>query len=366
MPVVGSRLRGDRGTVALLLAATALASACRVAAPAAAEDDDAAAAATNGSGGAGSGGAGSGGEDPPACDAYDPRPNVPEVLIGPTGLQNALTGLMDAAQSEIALSMYQLGSSGCVDGLIRAHQRGVVVRVQIDANQTVNDNPRSELEGAGIEVRSAPSEFSHAHSKVMIVDDAFAVVMSANMNVYSMSSERNYGVINRDAQDVADLGAIFERDWAGQGTVDLSCTRLIVSPENARQRLVSFVEGAEASLDLAVMYVSDSEVLAAVKARAQAGVPVRVLLANPEWIDSNPETATELSAAGIETRYLYEYELHAKLVVADGVPFVGSENMSFNSLENNREVGLFVTESEPAAAIVSQFETDWAAGVTAP
>ena len=65
-----------------------------------------------------------------------------------------------------------------------------------------------------------------------------------------------------------------------------------------------------------------------------------MLLANPEWIDNNPATAAELKAAGVQTRYLYAAELHAKLVIADGVALVGSENMSFNSLENNREVGM--------------------------
>ena len=49
--------------------------------------------------------------------------------------------------------------------------------------------------------------------------------------------------------------------------------------------------------------------------------------------------------------------------MADGVAFVGSENMSWTSLEKNREVGLFVTEPEPAAVIQQQVEADWAAGI---
>ena len=181
----------------------------------------------------GPGGAGQGGQGQlePACDAYAPRPAVPELLIGPTGLQNTLIGLMDAAVESIDVMMYQFGCNPCVAGLVAAQNRGVKVRVSLDGDQYINDSARTSLENAGVEVRSAPSEFNHAHAKVMIVDGQLAVVMSANMNIYSMASERNYGVIDRDPQDVAQVQAIFERDFNGSGEVDVSCTRLIVSPE---------------------------------------------------------------------------------------------------------------------------------------
>ncbi len=52
--------------------------------------------------------------------------------------------------------------------------------------------------------------------------------------------------------------------------------------------------------------------------------------------------------------------------MADRVPFVGSQNLSTNALENNREIGVVVTEPAPAATIAAQFEADWAAGTVAP
>jgi len=104
-------------------------------------------------------------------------------------------------------------------------------------------------------------------------------------------------------------------------------------------------------------------VMSAVKAKAAGGTQVRVLLAMPEWISDNTATAAELQAAGIPAKFLYTYELHAKLVIADGVALVGSQNMSYNSIENNREVGMLVTEQAPAAQIAQQFNTDWNQGV---
>lgn len=318
-----------------------------------------------GTGGGVVGGNGTGGELPPACDAYIPRPTPPEVLIGPTGLRTALVNLMNGAQSEILLTMYELDCAQCTGGLIDAHNRGVNVRVLLDFNQDWdNADAIDELNAAGVPLQPSPYEFNHAHAKVMIIDGQAAVIMSANMNPYSMSSERNYGVIDRDPQDVADLIKIFERDWADDGTaIDVSCTRLLVAPENARERLIEHINRAQTNLDLAVMYMSDNEVMSAVKQKAAAGVQVRVLLAHPEWIDDNVATAAEVEAAGATARFFYEWELHAKLVMADGIPLVGSINMSYNSLENNREVAVMVTEEAPRAQIAQQFEEDWSDGV---
>ena len=359
-------LRGARW--ALVLAATvAVAAGCTAEETTSGAGGHPASSGSGGSGLVGGGGVGGGGGTlPPACDPYVPRATAPEAIIAPTGLQNTLLGLMNEAQTDLSLMMYQLTVSGLVNGLIDAHQRGVNVRVLLDYGQGANDWAISQLSNAGVPLKAAPAEFSHAHAKVMILDGSRAVVMSANMNSYSMSSERNYGIIDHDPQDISQLQAIFERDWEGQGPIDLSCSRLIVSPQNARQHIIQFIQGATQQLDLAVMYLTDNDVETAVKARASAGVPVRVLLANPEWIDSNPATAASLSAAGIETRYLYTKELHAKLIIADGVAFVGSENLSYNSLNNNRELGLLVTEPEPAALIVERFEGDWVAGTAAP
>lgn len=319
-----------------------------------------------GAGGAGSGAQGQGGVQPPACDAFVPRWVEPEVVIGPTGLQNKIVALMDSAQNDIFLTMYQLTCSACVSGLVNAKNRGVNVRVILDYDQFSNNSSKNTLINAGISVKDAPSEFVHAHAKVMVIDQSVALVMSANMNVYSMSSERNYGVIDRDPQDVSQLLAILERDWAGSGAIDTSCTRLIISPENSRARVLELINSATQTLDFEIMYISDSEVKNAIKTKMSQGVQVRVLFAMPEWIDENVATAQELKAAGAQTKYLYTYEIHAKLVVADGVALVASHNMSYNSLENNREVGMLVTETGPAATITQQFATDWAQGTPAP
>jgi phosphatidylserine/phosphatidylglycerophosphate/cardiolipin synthase-like enzyme len=93
-------------------------------------------------------------------------------------------------------------------------------------------------------------------------------------------------------------------------------------------------------------------------------VTVRVLLASPNWIDSNGELAAELAAAAVPVKYLLTAEPHAKLIVADDVALVGSQNLSYTSLNRNRELGVLVSDPDPVARIAQQFTADWQAGVS--
>lgn len=351
-----------------LLVASALLGACT--------DDSASGGATSSAGGAdggsqpvgGSSDGGVGGQNQggspfvESCDPFEARTSAPEMWVLPDGFTQNVVDLADSATTTLDLMMYQFTIQAIADALVSAHQRGVVVRVLLDPDQGVNDSVRTKLTNAGIEVRDAPAEFSYAHAKVLVVDGERALVSSGNFNSYSASTERNYAVVDEATDDVADLLAIFEHDWSG-AALDLSCTRLVVSPENARARLTQLIGSATTNLDLAVMYLSDYDLRDAVQARAMAGVPVRILLADPGWIDGNAQAAVDLQAMGAEVKFSVDYELHAKLIIADSTVFVGSENLSYTALNSNREVGVLITEEAPSALARQTFELDWANGV---
>lgn len=55
--------------------------------------------------------------------------------------------------------------------------------------------------------------------------------------------------------------------------------------------------------------------------------------------------------------------LHTRMIQADGVALVGSENMSETSLTKNRELGGLVFEPTGAAVVHTQYEADWAAAI---
>jgi phosphatidylserine/phosphatidylglycerophosphate/cardiolipin synthase-like enzyme len=296
-----------------------------------------------------------------------PRSVTPELYVGPTGLEARMIEFIDDAQTSLDLQMYLFTTDTIADAVIAAHDRGVAVRVVLDPDHEGNPDVRGRLQAAGVTTRDAPASYPYAHAKYMIIDGDRAVIQSANFNFTSMAYERNYGIVDRDPRDLADLQRVFDTDWAGTAAPtqpDLSCSRLIVTPVNARSRVVALIASATATLDVEVIYLSDPNVRTAVVDAHARGVAVRVLLASIADYPDNADTVTFLQNAGVPTKVATSLSIHAKMIIADGVVLVGSQNMSNSALIMNREVGVLVFEAAPAAIAIAQFATDWAGAAT--
>lgn len=304
--------------------------------------------------------------DNPSCmtSVTTPRAAPPEVFVGPTGLETKLGSFIDQAKTSIDLQMYLFNDKVLRDKLIAAQGRGVTVRVILDPDEAANPATKTALLGGNVQTRYATKIYDFSHAKYMVLDGSKAVIMSMNFNVGAMDSERNYGFSETDPDDVADLEAIFAMDWAAAGNetaqpADLSCTRLVVSPNNSKQRVLSLINGSKTELMFEAQYISDTTVRNAIGAAKARGVDVRVILEDPSEQPDNADTQTFLANVGIPVKYAVDFYCHAKLIIADHVAFVGSENYSLTSLTMNREVGALVFEPGPEGTIESQFEDDW-------
>jgi phosphatidylserine/phosphatidylglycerophosphate/cardiolipin synthase-like enzyme len=261
--------------------------------------------------------------------------------------------------------MYSFSELPLADHVIAAHDRGVAVRVILDAGESGNDSIRQRFAQNSVPTRNAPAIYTYAHAKYMVLDGETGVIMSMNFDSGAMNDERNYGFVDRDAEDVADLQRIHTMDWAAGGDqaprpANLACTRLIVSPDNSLARVLAVIGGAQHTLDIEAQYITDSQVSSAVVAAALRGVAVRVILEDPAQQAGNGDVGAAFGSAGIPVQYaVAQFYVHAKLIVADGVPFIGSENYSQTSLSMNREVGGLVFESDSAQIVQAQFAADW-------
>lgn len=305
--------------------------------------------------------------DGTGCTALTPRAQPVESFVGPSGLQARMGDLIDGAQESLDIQMYLFTVKELANKIVAAKNRGVTVRLLLDPDHDGNLNVTPILTSGGVNWKNAPSLYTFSHAKYLIVDKTEAVIMSMNWNVDAMINERNYGIVDRDPEDVADLQAIFNADWtvANGGApmpADLTCTRLIVSPTNSKVRLLDHIKSATSTLDIAVMYISESSVRTEILNAKNRGVTVRVIISDPA-----DESVAPFKAAGIQVKEpSSSIFLHAKLIIADNVAFVGSENMSFTSLSKNREVGALVFEPSAFAPIQTQFNSDWSAGSTIP
>jgi phosphatidylserine/phosphatidylglycerophosphate/cardiolipin synthase-like enzyme len=249
--------------------------------------------------------------------------------------------------------------------LVAKAKAKVSVRVILDGNaqRTFNQPAFDGLSKAGVEVKWSSPQFSFMHAKSFVVDDREAVISTGNYPAKLVAHERNYVAVDDDKADVKTVMNVFDADFAGDDPI-LTCTRLLVSPVNSKERLVDLIGSAKTSLHIESLELDDADVIAAILDRKAAGLDVRVVLADPAWRNksTNGSTAKKLLAKGIPTRYipLARMLVHVKSILVDGArAYMGSENLTTTSLEKNREIGLVVTDKEPLATMGATFEEDF-------
>jgi phosphatidylserine/phosphatidylglycerophosphate/cardiolipin synthase-like enzyme len=133
---------------------------------------------------------------------------------------------------------------------------------------------------------------------------------------------------------------------------------------SSRTRILALINSATKTLDIESLEFGDSQVEQAVAAKAKAGVAVRLLLSDPGFYSGILEAVNKMEALGVTPRDLVTPNLHLKSILVDGATvYAGSENLSENSLDKNREVGLIFTQPDIFATIQATFDKDWAASV---
>jgi len=297
----------------------------------------------------------------PACSPLVPRMKPLEVSVLPDAGATPFVSVLARATKTIRVMVYELGTGPIIDTLEAKARAGVKVQMILDvAQMSVNQKYMDRLKAAGADVIWSDTAFQYMHAKVLVVDETEAVISTGNYAAFRMNIERNFAVHDSDPGDVDVLVKLFDADFARKAP-ELDCTRLLVSPVNAKQRLLDFVASAKTEIVIESMQLADDDVRNALAARRAAGVNVRVVLADTGWIPANADAATFLAAHDIEARQMKAPAVHVKAAVVDGqLAYAGSINLSWTSLTKNREVGLLVTEPANVTMMHDTFEKDWA------
>jgi phosphatidylserine/phosphatidylglycerophosphate/cardiolipin synthase-like enzyme len=272
---------------------------------------------------------------------------------------------LDNAKDSIRLKAYLLTHRNVVAALKDAAQRGVSVRLILELNphgRAADPNLVRDLKESGVQVKGDSQVFNYTHEKTMVIDDELAFVMTGNLTTSSFRFNREYGIISRDPRDVAEVAAVFEADWERVG-IDLSESRLIWAPDNARQRILAVIDQAQSTLDIEHQNMQDPEITRHIEAALRRGVQVRII-SSPRYPieeDIDEPGRDELRRAGAQVRYFNDPYIHAKALLIDGRQgLVGSQNLTTNSIDFNREAGILFDESGAVARLAAQFEADWA------
>ncbi len=294
-------------------------------------------------------------------------PSVQLFVEPDEGVQPVVRFIASAHQS-LDVAMYLLNDRDVMTALLAAGQRGVRVRVMLEEHPygegPGNGASYERLKGGGLRVAWSPATFRLSHDKYAIADRKVALVGTANWTHAAFTSNREYLVEDTDATDVTQLAALFDADW-NRSAVQLQDPNLVVSPLTSRTRVASLIETAQREIELETEELQDAAIIATLGRAARRGVTVRAIVAAPtEGADANRPGRERLVAEGAQVRVLRQPYVHAKDIVVDGrEAFVGSENISSASLDENREVGLLIGDPTAIHRLTETFDRDWQAAL---
>jgi cardiolipin synthase len=288
------------------------------------------------------------------------RPAAVALHVLPEAGARPLLRSLEAATTSIDLEVYLLSHPQVIAALGSARARGVRTRVLLEQRPFGggdNATAFAELQRIGVEARWSGPAFRLTHAKTLVVDRARAWVMTANLTRAAFQSNREYLAALADPEQVSELAALFEADW-DRTALQPRADGLVVSPSNARARIGELIAGASESLDLEAEELVDAESVRRLGEAAARGVTVRVVM-SPGANDAGREA---LARAGGNVRSLARPYVHAKMILADDARlYVGSVNLTAQSLDRNREVGVLLTAGPALELARSTFERDWRA-----
>ncbi len=287
-----------------------------------------------------------------------------QALPAPTR-KGVVLDVIRAATQSLDAGLYLITDTTIAQALVDARNRQVEVRVVIDDSQhtsQANTTALNMLESAGIAV-TRPQAFTYHHAKYLIADGKVALIMTCNFSNSSFNDNREVVVRVTDLGLLSELQTIFNADFDGVEPPLSEDTRLVVSPVNTRDKLAGLIGNAASRIIVAMQSVDDNETVYQLIERHQAGVEVRVMIADPSVYGKSGD-AQWLKDRGIAVRYLPVslLYLHEKVIIADDASFVGSVNLTYTSITQNREIGV-IGDQTLTTTVLPQVEADWDAAV---
>jgi len=274
-----------------------------------------------------------------------------KLIVEPeSGVTPVLTAIK-AAKKSIDVLIFRLDRSEVAQALQAAVVRGVHVRALTAHTNRGGDKRLRKLEmqllEGGVTVSRTADDLVRYHGKMMIVDDAILHVYGFNFTTHDMERSRSFGVITRNKRLVAEAQKLFNADFDRQPYV-AGYERIIVSPENSRDRLAAFLRAARREILIYDPHVTDDMMLKILSERAKAGVDVKII--------GKVESKWELKAERFPGK-----NLHVRAIVRDGRrAFIGSQSLRKLELDKRREVGVVIANETIVRQIQEIFAEDWA------
>lgn len=292
-----------------------------------------------------------------------------QLLVMPEDGAQAVVALIDQAQEHLRIKQFKLQSEDIEQALLRAHQRGVTVRVMLNPHTSGGDRWNDEafalLQGWGIDVAWTSEAFPVTHEKSLVVDRSCALVATFNLSDKYFTETRDYGVVSYSPALVEQVIAGFEADWNREFFHPDLAVGLVWSSVHSRGQMARIIDLANKSLWIQHPKFVDAVILERIISARERGVKVRLLCGGKrgisDWdIYDTFSSFRVMERFGVKIRRQKDLKLHAKLMLVDGVfAQTGSMNIDRSAFDVRRELGIESDSPAVVERLKATFQADW-------
>jgi cardiolipin synthase A/B len=274
------------------------------------------------------------------------------------------------AKKTLQIRMFLFTDPELINAVIAAKRRGVKVRVMLNparrGGESENDETKTKLAHAGIEVIDSNPVFDLTHQKSMVIDGETGFIESFNWETRDLTVTRDYAVVTTQKMEVQEMDDCFEADWERKSFSPGDHSQLIWCPNNGRERIANFIDSAKHSLWLQNERYQDTVIIERLVKALERGVSLHILARPPHTLKK--EKLVEgvgglriMHDVGAKIHTLKGLKLHAKMILADDKrAVVGSINLSPGSFDGRRELAIETDAHHVVKRLYETAQTDWA------
>jgi phosphatidylserine/phosphatidylglycerophosphate/cardiolipin synthase-like enzyme len=295
-----------------------------------------------------------------------------ELAGGPDGY---LVAAVDDAQVSVDLAVYDIDLLSVARALLRAHQRGVAVRIVTDTDNEATA-ALNLLRSEGVPIRG-DGRTALMHDKFVVIDAR--EVWAGSMNLTENCAYRNNNNLLRIRS--GELAAVFtdefeemfsagsfgasspRKDPAAAVRLETGPVEAYFAPEDqVLSHVLEEIRGASTSIHFLAFSFTSDEIAAALRERAELGVDVRGVF---ESTQAKSNTGTEFSVlrdAGLDVRLdSNPRNMHHKVLIIDGRTVItGSYNFTDSAESRNDEDLLILRNTWLAGEFEQEFQSLYA------
>jgi cardiolipin synthase A/B len=291
------------------------------------------------------------------------------LIVLPDDTAKAIIEPINAAKHALNIRMFLFTDPMLLNAVIAAKHRGVNVRVMLNParrdGKSDNEKASKTLIGAGIKVRDSSPEFALTHQKSMVIDDAVGFIESLNWETRDLTETRDYAVVTTDKLEVAEMVKCFDADWTHKSFQPHQDSRLIWCPNDGRERIAAFIDGAKKTLWLQNERYQDTVIIERLVRAVNRGVSVHIMARPAHKLKKNKLVEAIgglriMHDVGAKVHTLKHLKLHGKMLLADETrAIVGSINLTPGSFDARRELAIETDAKHLVKRLVKVSHHDW-------